>query len=241
MFQMLLQSGVQRTGAVFAFAYGFVALSLPFHWQHRICEVTPGPSWSLGIFESEGQVAVRSRPQLPNAPAIFGRCESATNNRSEELEALAKARAVVSEKTGGAESCSFGLGHTLDAVVSPSVSIAWKFCRICSCKDAKSELSLGSAQLQLVWLQHLWRRSIHRGEGLINEMIPRLEDKPRGSVVPNSEIVAVGAKTLPCAEVLFQPKTYEQCDKHMAVEELHRPRQTCLWCGSIVPARSTGG
>ena len=38
--------------------------------------------------------------------------EAATNSRSEELEALAKARAVISEKTGGAESFSNGLTQT---------------------------------------------------------------------------------------------------------------------------------
>ena len=37
--------------------------------------------------------------------------EAATTRRSEEL-ALAKARAVISEKTGGAESFSFGLNQT---------------------------------------------------------------------------------------------------------------------------------
>ena len=35
--------------------------------------------------------------------------EAATNSLSEELEALAKARAVISEKTGGTESFSYGL------------------------------------------------------------------------------------------------------------------------------------
>ena len=44
--------------------------------------------------------------------AKAGEFEAATNRRSEESEALAKARAVISEKTGGAESFSFGLNQT---------------------------------------------------------------------------------------------------------------------------------
>ena len=36
------------------------------------------------------------------------------------------------------------------------------------------------------------------------------------------------------------PAQDEQGGKHMAVEQLRRPRQTFVWPGSIVPARSTG-
>ena len=47
--------------------------------------------------------------------------ETATNGRSEELDARAKARAVISQKTGGAESFSYGLTQTLFLQLSRSV------------------------------------------------------------------------------------------------------------------------
>ena len=48
-------------------------------------------------------------------------CEAAVKSRSEELEALAKARIVISEKTGGAESFSYGLTQTSFLQLSRSV------------------------------------------------------------------------------------------------------------------------
>ena len=47
--------------------------------------------------------------------------ETATNGRSEELDAHAKARAVISQKTGGAESFSYGLTQTSFLQLSRSV------------------------------------------------------------------------------------------------------------------------
>ena len=47
--------------------------------------------------------------------------ETATNGRSEELDARAKARAVISQKTGGAESFSYGLTQTSFLQLSRSV------------------------------------------------------------------------------------------------------------------------
>merc|ERR1719284_829161 len=47
--------------------------------------------------------------------------EAAVKSRSEELEALAKARTVISEKTGGAESFSYGLTQTSFLQLSRSV------------------------------------------------------------------------------------------------------------------------
>ena len=47
--------------------------------------------------------------------------EAAVKSRSEELEALAKARTVISEKTGGAESFSYGLTQTSFLRLSRSV------------------------------------------------------------------------------------------------------------------------
>ena len=47
--------------------------------------------------------------------------ETATNGRSEELDAHAKARAVISQKTGGDESFSYGLTQTSFLQLSRSV------------------------------------------------------------------------------------------------------------------------
>jgi len=72
--------------------------------------------------------------------------ETATNSRSKEMEALAKARAVISEKTCGAESFS-----CLSAVVSFSALIAWWSGHIRGCEEdrelAKSEHAPELAQL----------------------------------------------------------------------------------------------
>ena len=49
--------------------------------------------------------------------------ETATNGRSEELDAYAKARAVISQKTGGAESFSYGLTQTRSVLSSQDVNM----------------------------------------------------------------------------------------------------------------------
>ena len=88
-------------------------------------------------------------------------CEAAVKSRSEELEALAKARTVISEKTGGAESFSYGLTQTSFLQLSRSVlslrgGLA-KFDRVgaarisCCFRDARR---VGK-----------WRRSFCQGEG----------------------------------------------------------------------------
>ena len=88
-------------------------------------------------------------------------CEAAVKSRSEELEALAKARTVISEKTGGAESFSYGLAQTSFLQLSRSVlslrgGLA-KFDRVgaarisCCFRDARRVVK--------------WRRSFCQGEG----------------------------------------------------------------------------
>ena len=58
----------------------------------------------------EDTVAIEDTMRDCQAKAV--EFETATNGRSEELDACAKARAVISQKTGGAESFSFGLTQT---------------------------------------------------------------------------------------------------------------------------------
>ena len=88
-------------------------------------------------------------------------CEAAVKSRSEELEALAKARIVISEKTGGAESFSYRLSQTSFLQLSRSVlslrgGLA-KFDRVgaarisCCFRDARRVVK--------------WRRSFCQGEG----------------------------------------------------------------------------
>ena len=78
--------------------------------------------------------------------------EASVKSRSEELEALAKAQTVISEKTGGAESFSYGLTQTSflqlsRSVLSPRGGLA-KFEAVGKTKElAKSEHSLELAQL----------------------------------------------------------------------------------------------
>ena len=87
--------------------------------------------------------------------------EAAVKSLSEELEALAKARTVISEKTGGAESFSYGLTQTSFLQLSRSVlslrgGLA-KFDRVgaarisCCFRDARRVVK--------------WRRSFCQGEG----------------------------------------------------------------------------
>ena len=87
--------------------------------------------------------------------------EAAVKSRSEELEALAKARTLISEKTGGAESFSYGLTQTSFLHLSRSVlslrgGLA-KFDRVgaarisCCFRDARQVVK--------------WRRSFCQGEG----------------------------------------------------------------------------
>ena len=78
--------------------------------------------------------------------------ETATNGRSEELDAYAKARAVISQKTGGAESFSYGLTQTSFLQLSRSMLSSrgglTKFGAVRKIKElAKSEHSLELAQL----------------------------------------------------------------------------------------------
>ena len=78
--------------------------------------------------------------------------ETATNGRSEELDAHAKARAVISQKTGGAESFSYGLTQTSFLQLSRSVPSSRggmaKFGAVRKIRElAKSEHSLELAQL----------------------------------------------------------------------------------------------
>ena len=87
--------------------------------------------------------------------------EAAVKSRSEELEALAKARTVISEKTGGAESFTYGLTQTSFLHLSRSVlSLRGgpaKFDRVgaarisCCFRDARRVVK--------------WRRSFCQGEG----------------------------------------------------------------------------
>ena len=78
--------------------------------------------------------------------------ETATNGQSGELDAYAKARAVISQKTGGAESFSHGLTQTSflqlsRSMLSPSGGLT-KFEVVWKTKElAKSEHSLELAQL----------------------------------------------------------------------------------------------
>ena len=78
--------------------------------------------------------------------------ETATNGQSGELDAYAKARAVISQKTGGAESVSHGLSQTSflqlsRSVLSPSGGLT-KFEAVWKTKElAKSEHSFHLAQL----------------------------------------------------------------------------------------------
>ena len=62
--------------------------------------------------------------------------ETATNGRSEELDAHAKARAVISQRTGGAESFSYGLTQTSFLQLSRSVpSVARRSGQIRGCPE----------------------------------------------------------------------------------------------------------
>ena len=78
--------------------------------------------------------------------------EALVKSRSEELEALAKAQTAISEKTGGAESFSYGLTQTSflqlsRSGLSPSGGLA-KFGAVWKIRElAKSEHSLELAQL----------------------------------------------------------------------------------------------
>ena len=77
--------------------------------------------------------------------------ETATNGRSEELDAHEKARAVISQKTGGAESFSYGITQTSFLQLSrsvPSLRGGFKIGAVRKIRElAKSEHSLELAQL----------------------------------------------------------------------------------------------
>ena len=78
--------------------------------------------------------------------------EASVKSRSEELEALAKAQTVISEKTGGAETFSYGLTQTSFLQLSRSVLSSRgglaKFGAVRKIRElAKSEHSLELAQL----------------------------------------------------------------------------------------------
>jgi len=114
--------------------------------------------------------------------------EASTKSRSEELEALAKARAVISEKTGGAESFSYGLTQTSFLQLSRSVlslrgGLA-KFEAVRKIRElAKSEHSLDLAQLasRVASAMHAETSNgddpFAKVKGLISDMIARLEEK----------------------------------------------------------------
>ena len=77
--------------------------------------------------------------------------EGATESRSEELEAIAKARKMISEQTSGAQSLSYGLTHTTFLMLSRTLSLRGglaKFKAVWQMREyAKSERSLRLAKL----------------------------------------------------------------------------------------------
>ena len=99
---------------------------------------------------AEDAVTLEDAKQDCQAKAV--EFEASVKNRSEELEALAKAQTVISEKTGGAESFSYGLTQTSflqlsRSVLSPRGGLA-KFEAVRKTRElAKSEHSLELAQL----------------------------------------------------------------------------------------------
>ena len=99
---------------------------------------------------AEDAVTLEDAKQDCQAKAV--EFEASVKNRSEELEALAKAQTVISEKTGGAESFSYGLIQTSflqlsRSVLSPRGGLA-KFEAVRKTRElAKSEHSLELAQL----------------------------------------------------------------------------------------------
>merc|ERR1712136_434777 len=114
--------------------------------------------------------------------------EASTKSRSEELEALAKAQTVISEKTGGAESFSYGLTQTSFLQLSRSVlslrgGLA-KFEAVRKIRElAKSEHSLELAQLASRVASAMHDETSNgddpfaKVKGLISDMISRLEQK----------------------------------------------------------------
>ena len=68
---------------------------------------------------AEDTAALEDTTRVCQAKAV--EFETATEGRSEELDAYAKARAVISQKTGGAESFSYGLTQTSFLRLSRSV------------------------------------------------------------------------------------------------------------------------
>ena len=99
---------------------------------------------------AEDTAALEDTTRVCQAKAV--EFETATNGRSEELDAYAKARAVISQKTGGAESFSYGLTQTSflrlsRSVLSPSGGLT-KFEAVWKTKElAKREHSPELAQL----------------------------------------------------------------------------------------------
>ena len=109
--------------------------------------------------EAQGQLTTDTADLKMTEDALARDCqakavefETATNGRSEELDAYAKARAVISQKTGGAESFSYGLTQTSFLQLSRSMLSSrgglTKFGAVRKIKElAKSEHSLELAQL----------------------------------------------------------------------------------------------
>ena len=99
---------------------------------------------------AEDTAALEDTTRVCQAKAV--EFETATNGRSEELDAYAKARAVISQKTGGAESFSYGLTQASflrlsRSVLSPSGGLT-KFEAVWKTKElAKREHSPELAQL----------------------------------------------------------------------------------------------
>jgi predicted nucleic acid-binding Zn-ribbon protein len=114
--------------------------------------------------------------------------EAAVNSRAEELEALAKAKQVLTEKIGGAESLSYGLSQTSFLQFSrswlSSRSDLEKFEAVRKIRDlAKTLNSLELAQLgsRLTSAMHAQTTNgedpFAKVKGLIVDMIARLEEK----------------------------------------------------------------
>ena len=99
---------------------------------------------------AEDTAALEDTTRVCQAKAV--EFETATDGRSAELDAYAKARAVISQKTGGAESFSYGLIQTSflrlsRSVLSPSGGLT-KFEAVWKTKElAKREHSLDLAQI----------------------------------------------------------------------------------------------
>jgi len=108
--------------------------------------------------------------------------EAETKSRGEELAALAEAKKVIKETTGGAEKQSYGFAQAFVQVSesSPSARAAARFVRDLSRKHASPLLAQLASRMTAVMRSDASDDVFAKVEGLISDMISRLEEEAAG-------------------------------------------------------------